>query len=392
MKKKRVIVSLVVVVGLALGTPAIALGDPPSPPPSPQTTPTPSGPAPTPIINLVFNWDFGVIGEAVQKALQDVFGGIAEGIQQHIFAPITQSSLNFLTQTPPSGTYANATVIALWGYTRAVASLGFGVVLVLSGYSIMLGRATATPFADALVTVRDAALGLLLANTSLWWASLAIDLGNSLTGGVGTVSLPDVASTGFAGLALETIFLGIVYLVMGILLVLQMLMRLALLDILLILAPLAVLAGVLPQGRHWARLWTDLFVGTILAQFAQILALRLGTGLMTQLVPTLADSLLTFLAGIALLWLVLKLPGLLNVGLHRAGGSATLLGTALTYRGIGRILARGGTAGVAGTAASAAGGTATARIGVPLTSSSPAGASSVGADGRYASWRERITR
>jgi hypothetical protein len=392
MKKRQVMVSLVIVVSLALASPTVALGDPPVPLPSPSATPVSAAPAPAPIINLIFHWDFGVIGEAVQKALQDVFGGIAEGIQQHIFAPITQSSLNFLTQTPPSGTYANATVMALWGYTRAVASLGFVVVLVISGYSIMLGRATATPFADALVTLRDATLGLLLANTSLWWTALAIDLGNSLTGGIGTVALPDVASTGFVGSALETIFLGLVYLILGILLVLQMLMRLALLDVLLILAPLAVLVGMVPQGRHWGRLWTDLFVGTVLTQFVQILALRLGTGLMTQLVPTLADSVLTFLAGIAVLWLVLKLPGLLNVGLHRAGGSTTLLGTALAYRGISRVLSSGGTASVARTAATAAGGISTARVGTPLTSSSPAGASSDGAPGGHPILRGRVTR
>src|SRR5262245_4593851 len=98
---KSAIISLLVVVALAVGTPTIARGDTSSPPPAPPATPTPSAPAPAPIINLIFHWDFGVIGEAVQKALQDVFGGIAEGIQQHLFAPITQSSLNFLTRTPP---------------------------------------------------------------------------------------------------------------------------------------------------------------------------------------------------------------------------------------------------------------------------------------------------
>jgi hypothetical protein len=338
---RALIVGIIVAIILEAGTIGTVAAESSPPGSSPLATPTPSASSGPPIINLVFHWDFNVIGEAVQKALQDVFGGIAQGIQQHVFTPITGSSLNFLTRTPPAGTYANATVISLWRYTRDVASLGFVVILVVSGYSIMLGHATGTPVADALRTLRDAVLGLLLANTSLWWAALAIDLGNRLVGGVGAVAIPDVASQGFAGRALETILLGIVYLIMGILLVLQMLMRLALLDILLIVAPLAVLAGVLPAGRHWTRLWTDLFVGTLLTQFVQILVLRLGTGLLTQLVPTLADSVLTFLAGIAVLWLVLKVPGLLNVGLHRTGGSATLLGTALTDRAVSRVVAAG---------------------------------------------------
>ncbi len=359
---RALIVGIIVAIIIEAGTIGTVAAESP-PGSSPLATPTPSASSGPPIINLIFHWDFNVIGEAVQKALQDVFGGIAQGIQQHVFTPITQSSLNFLTQTPPAGTYANATVVSLWSYTRDVASLGFVVILVVSGYSMMIGHATATPFADALRTLRDAELGLLLANTSLWWAALAIDLGNSLVGGIGAVILPDVASNGFAGSALETILLGIVYLILGILLVLQMLMRLALLDILLIVAPLAVLVGVLPAGRHWARLWTDLFVGTLLTQFVQILVLRLGTGLLTQLVPTLADSVLTFLAGIAVLWLVLKVPGLLNVGLHRTGGSATLLGTALTYRAVSRVL----TAGRAGGAAATVGGAATAGSAIPLS-------------------------
>ena len=45
--------------------------------------------------------------KAVQKALQDVFGGIAAGIQQHLFAPITQSSLNFLTRNDPAPCFSD---------------------------------------------------------------------------------------------------------------------------------------------------------------------------------------------------------------------------------------------------------------------------------------------
>lgn len=368
---KHIFLGLILVCAFGIGTPTLARAQSLPPVPQPSPTPSPSHPAPTPIINLVFQWNFNVITEAVQKALQDVFGGIAQGIQQHVFLPITQSPLNFLTQTPPAGTYANPTVIALWGYTRDVASLGFVVVLVLCGYAMMAGRLTATPFADALHTLRTAILGLLLANTSLWWIALVIDLENRVTAGIGAVSLPTVATTGFAGNALETIFLGIVYLIMGILLVLQMLMRLALLDILLILAPLAVLVGVLPWGRHWARLWTDLLVGTLLTQFAQILALRLGTGLLIQLVPSLADRVLSVLAGIAVLWLVLKLPGLLHAGLHRAGGSASPIGTVLTVRAVSHVLARSGGSVAAATAGGAGG--PIALISTPVTSSTVPG-------------------
>src|SRR5579884_1523251 len=152
---RALIVGIIVAIILEAGTIGTVAAESSPPGSSPLATPTPSASSGPPIINLIFHWDFNVIGEAVQKALQDVFGGIAQGIEQHVFTPITQSSLNFLTRTPPAGTYANATVSSLWSYSRAVASLGFVLILVVTGYSIMIGHATATPFADALRRLRD---------------------------------------------------------------------------------------------------------------------------------------------------------------------------------------------------------------------------------------------
>ena len=68
-----------------------------------------------------------------------------------------------------------------------------------------------------------------------------------------------------------------VYLVMGLLLLGQMLMRLALLDALLVIAPLALLCWVLPQTYRWARLWFSTFFATVFVQSIQVLVLQLGT-------------------------------------------------------------------------------------------------------------------
>ena len=51
----------------------------------------------------------------------------------------------------------------------------------------------------------------------------------------------------------------VVYLVMGMLLAGQMMMRLALVDVLLIIAPVALVCWVVPQTYGWARLWTQAF-------------------------------------------------------------------------------------------------------------------------------------
>jgi len=115
---------------------------------------------------------------------------------------------------------------------------------------------------------------------------------------------------------------------MTIALAIQQLMRLALVDVLFVLAPLAALLWILPQTQAWGRLWGRLFVGTVFAQAVQVLALRLGFNLATGLTTVNGAGLLQALLGIAILALVLKIPGLMGGG--AAGGNVVsgLLGTA----------------------------------------------------------------
>jgi hypothetical protein len=113
-----------------------------------------------------------------------------------------------------------------------------------------------------------------------------------------------------------------IYLVMGLLLMGQMLMRLALVDAMLVIAPLALVCWLLPQTYSWARLWFTTFFGTVFVQAIQVLVLRLGADLIQQL-PTLLASvganpvdgghtwLATLLVGMAILQLTRKIPRLM---------------------------------------------------------------------------------
>jgi hypothetical protein len=96
---------------------------------------------------------------------------------------------------------------------------------------------------------------------------------------------------------------------MGLLLVLQQLMRLALVDVLIILAPLAAVCWILPRTHGWGRLWGSLFVGTMFVRAVQVLALRLGFNLTTDMPPATASGLIQPLLGSAVLAVVLKIPG-----------------------------------------------------------------------------------
>ena len=137
--------------------------------------------------------------------------------------------------------------------------------------------------------------------------------GTSVFSGWGLPIIPgyDQATPSQEGMAL--IVTALAYGVVAILLVFQMLMRLALIDVLIVLAPVAALLWVLPQTEHWARWWADLFPITVFQQAIQVMVLSLGTALMVELTPgSLSNALLTLMLGIAVCWLMLKVPSLLR--------------------------------------------------------------------------------
>jgi hypothetical protein len=157
------------------------------------------------------------------------------------------------------------------------------------------------------------ATAALLINTSLWWGQLFIDLENALCLAMGQASLPAWESATTGAQVLANVLAAVVYLLAGLLLLIQMLMRLALVDVLLVTAPLAFLCWVLPETEGWTRTWTSSFGSALFAQFVQVVALKLGVSLMTDLTPLAEDaSLVSTLVGIALLALTLKIPGLLR--------------------------------------------------------------------------------
>jgi len=167
--------------------------------------------------------------------------------------------------------------------------------------------------------------GILL-NTSLDWGRFVVELNNALCREIGTATIPGWADglqqVPESGTLLLNLIAMAIYLVMGLLLMTQMLMRLALVDALLVIAPLALLCWVLPQTYTWARLWFSTFFGTVFVQAIQVLVLRLGSDLIQRL-PTVLQSfgtdptetsriwLTTLLLGVAVLQLTRKVPRLM---------------------------------------------------------------------------------
>ncbi|HZC76837.1 MAG TPA: conjugal transfer protein TrbL family protein [Ktedonobacterales bacterium] len=237
------------------------------------------------------------------------------------------SAFNFVTRTPPEGTYASSSVVALWRWVVGVADAALASFLLWGGYAAMSRDALGTQAHTAMHLLPRLGLAALAANLSLLFTAGVVDLGNALCDGVGQVGLPGYATATGPQQDLAALVLAVVYAVIGFLLVAQMLLRLALLDVLIVTAPLGFLCWALPQTQAWARLWTSTFVATALVQFLQILALRLGALLVIELTPGRLDSAtLTLLAGIATLYLTFKLPGMLQSWALRHVGAASMGG------------------------------------------------------------------
>jgi hypothetical protein len=249
---------------------------------------------------------------------------------------------NVINQTPPGLSYDSEVVHRLWGAMRAVANAGLAVVTVLGGANLIVNPHIRAPYHGALELVPRLLVGAVLVNTSLDWGRFAIDVNNALCQALGSASMPGWSDLGRAdpgGILLNLIAIAI-YLFMGMLLLAQMLMRLALVDALLIVAPIALLCWVVPQTNSWARLWFSTFFSAVFVQFVQVVVLQLGTELiqgLAALIPSVAADpiaggqhwLASLMLGVAVLQLARKIPrlvpGYLGSGADSFGPLRTLL-------------------------------------------------------------------
>jgi hypothetical protein len=320
--KARALVSLLGV-GLALASVATA-GHPVQAQvlPQPQVPGTGLGDVltnPAAWFTTMFNAALVSLGE---KTTSDVVG----------FMSWLLGSGNVISQTPPALSYDNEAVGRLWGTMRLIANAGLAVVTVWGGVNMIVHPHIRAPYHGALELVPRVLLSGVLVNTSLDWGHFVIDLNNALCQALGSASIPAwnaVLQPGTNPGLLSLIAVAI-YLFMGLLLLGQMLMRLALLDALLVIAPLALLCWVLPQTYSWARLWFSTFFGTVFVQSIQVLVLQLGAELirgLPKLLPSLGSDpvensrvwLVTLLLGVAVLQLARKVPALMPG--YPAGGA-----------------------------------------------------------------------
>ena len=343
--------ALVLVLGLGLAATTAAHAQEPPIEPAPVATPVPSqagdnqgrgdSGGPLDFLPDPMQWASDVFNQVLVNLLQGISGAL-----RSVVSGVMDSSLNFITQTPPAGSYASPTVLALWNLVRIIANAALMLVALWGGFNVIVRDHLGSPYHEAMELFPRLVLGALLANTSIWWAQFAIDANNALSSAIGQASLPAWEHADTATQLLVEVISILIYLVTSLLLLLQMLMRLALIDVLLVVSPLALLCWVLPQTQGWARLWSSTFFSAVFTQFVQVLALKLGASLLTDLTPMAADaSLLAVFLGIAVLAVTMKIPNLMRNHLGDGLGFARYFG----YRQAARALeSRGGGAGRTG--------------------------------------------
>lgn len=301
--------------GQALETPtpaSTATTSPPTPPPY-------TGPSAEDIGSAVERSVLGGLDLSlptlILKGFLALIGLVANWL--HTWLGDALGGANFLTQTPAEWTYGLGAVAEAAGFVRGVANAGLALTVLWLGLGAVYGRLLGTPYYEAMEIVPRVALGALFVNTAEQWSRLAIEANNALSAGVNSASaLPgwDVITlldrAAIEGLAV------LAYLMLAVLLLLQLLFRLALINVLYVAAPLALLCWVLPITQRWARLWSTLFAGIVFCQFLQVLALKLGGALLG--LAGVQGGLIPLLLGLATLALAIKIPGMVA---YAPGGS-----------------------------------------------------------------------
>ena len=252
------------------------------------------------------------MAQQIMNALQPVIGSIM------------RNPLNILTQTPPADTYQNPVVITWWQSFLAVVDLALASLIVIGGYNVVVGRHLGLPHSELAEFLPRLLLAFGAAHFSLFFLGLFIDLENALNqvalNLAGTSMLTNIITALFQGnLAAEGLLvwvLGFVLGVMALLLGAQIAIRLALLWVLLVLAGPGLACFALPQTIGYGRMWLSLTATTVLVQFFQVVTLALGGMLVTSLGASnifgVGGTLATLLVCVALLYLVLRIPGIVH--------------------------------------------------------------------------------
>ncbi len=181
------------------------------------------------------------------------------------------------------------------------------------------------------VLLPRAMAAIALAHFALLFGQMAIDLNNAMVHAVWTQPFPGgsprfpwmFAMDSAFGQPLFQIVIRLAIAIMLVIVALTYVVRFALLAVLLGVAPLAAICMILPETKRYAQSWLRVFLLTVFMQFGQVLVLRFASLFADQVGARPLEA----LYGVAVLYLMIKVPGLMNASAHLEGKAEHLAGS-----------------------------------------------------------------
>ncbi len=248
------------------------------------------------------------------------------GRVQSAFQPIIDSILgnpaDIIYQTPPEDSYQNSTILTINTLLIGVVDTALASLLVIGAYNVMVGHHLNLLHSSVSELLPRVILMVGAVHFNVFFLRLFIDFENALaqaviqSAGIGMLTnfikgLFDNPLTG-----LITFVLIVVLGIMVLLLLIQMVTRIALVAVSLAIAPLGLACLMLGQTMRWGRLWLTILSSSVLVQVLQVVALSLGGTFISAIASTslihLDKELATLFLSIGMMLLVLKIPGMLQ--------------------------------------------------------------------------------
>ncbi|MCL7377042.1 hypothetical protein [Streptomyces sp. 35G-GA-8] len=241
---------------------------------------------------------------------------------EQIMKPVREFLADTLLATPDVTRHAD--IKKLWTAMLGITA-GIYVLFVTAGGITVMGYETVQTRYALQQIVPRLLLGMAAAATSLTVMGKAISLSNALAHAIMATDMADAgqgmvervlpfALFGAPGLKLYLLILAIMMIALVLAVLIGFLVRVAVLALIAVAAPLMLACHAHPLTDPVARLWWRALAGCLVIQVAQsmafVLALKLffAPGATTLGIPR-SDQLGTMLAGVALFWVLFKIPG-----------------------------------------------------------------------------------
>src|SRR5256712_947424 len=245
--------------------------------------------------------------------INDVRDSIAGTVETYL---LSTHDLSTLTPRPLTD---EPTLQAMFHLTLAIADLLLVLVFTWAFLRSLWERSFRAHYTLKAILPRAMA-AIAMGHFALLFGQMAIDLNNALVHAVWTQPLPGgparlpwtfALANGF-GQPLFEVVIRLAIAVMLVIVAPTYVIRFALLAVLLAVAPLASICMILPETKRFAQSWLRIFLLTVFMQFGQVLVLRFASLFADQIGARPLEA----LYGVAVLYLLIKVPGLMNASSH----------------------------------------------------------------------------